>query len=235
MHPALSRNVAASVVNAAAAVSTSLVTVPLILDAVGTAGYGVWTLGLALILYASILETGVGPAIQRFTAYARGSRDTDAIGRLSWTALALYAAGGAVGGLAMLGLAPLLVDAFDLPARLQHDAESMFRILGAALALALLAAGMGNLLQGLERFGMLALSAGAGALAFLAAIIALAHGEGLPGLAIAACIGQGTTFLVRAYAVRGAFHHAPRLVARPQLRALVGFSARLQVTVFSEL
>src|SRR5215213_7232286 len=144
MRPALSRNVAASVVNAAAAVSTSLVTVPLILDAVGTAGYGVWTLGLALILYASILETGVGPAIQRFTAYARGSRDTDA---------------------------------FDLPARLQHDAESMFRILGAALALALLAAGMGNLLQGLERFGMLALSAGAGALAFLAAIIALAHAE----------------------------------------------------------
>jgi O-antigen/teichoic acid export membrane protein len=78
-------------------------------------------------------------------------------------------------------------------------------------------------------------SAGAGALAFLAAIVALAHAEGLPGLAIAACIGQGTTFLVRAFAVRSAFAGAPRLAARAQVRALVGFSARLQVTVFSEL
>ena len=236
MRPALSRNVAASVVNAAAAVSTSLVTVPLILDAVGTAGYGVWTLGLAMILYASILETGVGPAIQRFTAYARGSGDREHISRLSWTALALYTAGGALGGLALVALAPLLVDAFDLPARLHHDAETMFRILGGALALALLAAGMGNLIQGLERFGMLAISAGAGALAFLVAIIALAHAEGLPGLALAACIGQGTTFLVRAAAVRGdAFTGAPALLSRLELRRFVGFSARLQVTVFSEL
>src|SRR3954454_5520278 len=102
MRPALSRNVAASVANAAAVVATSLVTVPLILDAVGTGGYGVWTLGLAMILYASILETGVGPAVQRFTAYARGSGDREHISRLSWTALALYAAGGAIGGLALV-------------------------------------------------------------------------------------------------------------------------------------
>src|ERR1700712_1854923 len=98
MRPALSRNVAASVLNAAAVVSISLVTVPLILDAVGTAGYGVWTLGMALILYASILETGLGPAVQRFTAFARGGEDEAALGRLGWTTLALYAAAGVLLG-----------------------------------------------------------------------------------------------------------------------------------------
>ena len=79
----------------------------------------------------------------------------------------------------------------------------MFRILGGALALALLAAGMGNLLQGFERFGMLAVSAAAGALAFLAGVIALAQGWGLPGIASAACIGQAVSFLVRAAVVGG--------------------------------
>ena len=143
MRPALSRNVAASVLNAAAAVSISLVTVPLILDAVGTAGYGVWTLGLALVLYASILETGFGPAVQRFTAFARGGGDVAALGRLGWTTLALYATGGVVLGGVLALLAPPLVDLFDLPPRLHADAESMFRVLGGALALALLAAGMG--------------------------------------------------------------------------------------------
>src|SRR3954451_4927057 len=105
MRPALSRNVAASVVNAAAVVATSLVSVPLILDAVGTAGYGVWTLGRALILYAWILETGLGPAIQRFTAFARGGGHQAALAQLGWTTVALYVAGGAIAGGALALLA----------------------------------------------------------------------------------------------------------------------------------
>src|SRR3954471_15559677 len=129
MRPALSRNVAASVVNAAAVVATSLVAVPLILDAVGTAGYGVWTLGLALILYASILETGLGPAVQRFTAFARGREDHAALARLALTTLVLYAVLGVVLGLLLVAIAPLLVDLFDLPLRLRTDAAEMFRIL----------------------------------------------------------------------------------------------------------
>jgi PST family polysaccharide transporter/lipopolysaccharide exporter len=110
----------------------------------------------------------------------------------------------------------------------------MFRILGGALALALLAAGAGNLAQGLERFGLLAASSAAGALAFLAAVVALAHAHGLPGLAVASCIGQAVTLLVRAAALAPALAR-PRVMRRGELRALVGFSARLQVTAFSEL
>jgi O-antigen/teichoic acid export membrane protein len=234
MLPALSRNVAASVLNATAAVATSLVAVPLILDAVGTAGYGVWTLGLALILYASILETGLGPAVQRFSAFARGRRDEEELARIAVTTLVAYALLGAGLGLILLAAAPLLVDLFDLPPRLQDDAETMFRILGGALALALLAAGAGNLAQGLERFGTLALSAAAGALAFLAAVVALADEHGLPGLAVAACIGQAVTLLARSVVLVG-LATSPGLMRGRELRRLVSFSARLQVTAFSEL
>jgi O-antigen/teichoic acid export membrane protein len=234
MRPALSRNVAASVLNACAAVATSLLTVPLILDAVGTAGYGVWTLGLALVLYASILETGLGPGVQRFTAFARGRRDEEALSRIAVTTLVAYALLGVVAGLVLFAIAPLLVDLFDLPRRLQHDAEEMFRILGGALALTLLAAGAANVAQGLERFGMLALSTAAGAVAFLAAVVVLAHEHGLPGLAVAVCIGQAVTLIARS-AVLARVAIPPRLMHGPELRRLFGFSARLQVTAFSEL
>ena len=236
MRRALSRNVAASVGNAAAVTATSLVTVPLILDAVGTAGYGVWTLGLALVLWASILETGLGPAIQRFTAHARGAGDERRFGRLLWTTLALYATGGLLFGAILALLAPAIVDLFDLPLRLREDAGDMFRLLGGALALALLAAGAGNLLQGTERFGMLAISAAAGALTFLAGVAVLAGPEGLPGLAIAMIAGQAVTLLVRLGGLRVHIAAArPGLLGRAELRRLVAFSARLQVTVFSEL
>ena len=234
MRPALSRNVAASVVNAAAVVATSLVAVPLILDAVGTAGYGVWTLGLAIILYACILETGLGPAVQRFTAFARGREDDDALARLAFTTSRSTRSPGSSSASCSPRSRRCSSTCSTSRRACAPTAPTMFRILGGALALALLAAGTGNLAQGLERFGLLAASATAGALAFLIAVFALADSYGLPGLAVASCIGQGVTLLVRAAALATAFAR-PRVMQRHELRTLVGFSARLQVTAFSEL
>jgi O-antigen/teichoic acid export membrane protein len=234
--PALSRNVVASVVNAGAAVATSLISVPLILHAVGTAGYGVWTLGLAFILYASILETGLGPSVQRFTAFARGRGDVSELGRLVWTTFALYAAGGVICAATLYLVAPALVGLFDLPAALVADAETMFRLLGPALAVTLLSAGAGALVQGLERFGALALSSALGALTSLAGVVLLAESEGLPGLAYSVMFGQAVTFLVRLWSLRGSGAPArPALLSRGEMRQMVAFSARLQVTVLSEL
>ena len=175
MRPALSRNVAASVVNACAAVATSLLDSPAHprrrrdrrLRRVDP-GAGAGPLRLDS-------RDGAGPGVQRFTAFARGRRDEEALSRIAVTTLVAYALLGVVAGLVLFAIAPLLVDLFDLPRRLQHDAEEMFRILGGALALTLLAAGAANVAQGLERFGMLALSTAAGAVAFLAAVVVLAR------------------------------------------------------------
>jgi O-antigen/teichoic acid export membrane protein len=234
--PSLSRSVLASVVNAVAAIGSSLVAVPLILAAVGTAGYGAWTLGLAVVLYVSILETGLGPAVQRFTAVARGAGDHPAVGRLLWTTLLAYALLGLAGLGALWLAAPGLAGLFDLPAALRGDAEAMFRDLGLALALALLAAGAGNVLQGLERFGVLAATSAAGAVAFLVAVLALADSHGLPGLAVALAVQNGVVLVLRLASLRGVIAaQRPSTVARATLRSMVGFSARLQVTALSEL
>ena len=234
MRASLSRNVAASMVNAGAAIVSALIAIPLIVEAVGTEGYGVWTLGLAVVLYIAILETGLGPAVQRYVAVAVGGGDRMEVGRLLWSTLIAYAVLGLIGLVLLRVAAPWLAALFDLPARLRPDAEVMFGDLGFVLALTLLAAGAGNVLQGLERFGALAATSAAGAMAFLVGVAILAQAEGLPGLTIALGIQSAVVLLGRLTALHDVLRR-PGTIDRATARGVLGFSARLQVTALAEL
>ncbi len=232
----LKLNVVASVANALAVVVSALVAVPLILDAVGTAGYGVWALGLAVVVYASMADAGLGPAVQRFTAVARGADDRAGTAQLLWTTLLAYAAVGVLALLVLHLAAGGLVNLFGLPASLRPVAEEMFRLLGYAVAVALLASGTGHLLSGLERFGALAVSSIAGAIAFVVAIALLASDHGLPGLATALLIQQSVVFILRLWAVRGlGLGHPVRPVGLGRLRDMVRFSLPLQGAAVADL
>jgi O-antigen/teichoic acid export membrane protein len=236
MRGRLKLNVVASVTNALAVVVSALVAVPLILDAVGTVGYGVWALGLAVVVYASMADAGLGPAVQRFTAVARGADDRIGMAQLLWTTLVAYGAVGA-GALLVLRLAAGgLVDLFDIPATLRPDAEEMLRLLGYVVAIALLASGSGHLLSGLERFGALAVSSIAGAVTFVVAIALLAKDHGLPGLATALLFQQSVVFVIRLWAVRGlGLGHPVRPVGLRRLGDMVRFSLPLQAAAVADL
>jgi len=232
----LETNVLASVVNAVAVIGSSLVAVPLILDSVGTAGFGVWSLGLAIVLYASLADAGLGPAIQRFTAVAKGAADRDGIAQQLWTMLLAYAAVGALALLALQLLAGPLVDLFDLPLRLRSDAQEMFRLLGFAVAAGLLAAGTGHIVAGVERFEWLAISSAAGAVAFVTGVALLAGEQGLSGVATALIAQQVLVLAVRLWAIRGvALGRRPALVARAELGRMVRFSLPVQVSALADL
>jgi O-antigen/teichoic acid export membrane protein len=231
----LAPNVAAGVATAASVIATALLSVPLILDHVGLAGYGVWTLALTLVLYVTTAEAGIGPAVQRFVAVAAGAGRMDAVARLLWSSLALYALAGvlAIGG--CVAIAPILVDFLDV--RAAPDATKMFRLIGPVIALALLAAALGNVQQGLERFRGFAVSAIAGSLVYLALVIVLlSAGHGLPGLAYASAGQQTVILLARVVMLRDVIGAArPRVVPRAERREVLGFALRLQMTVLSTL
>jgi O-antigen/teichoic acid export membrane protein len=196
----------------------------------------VWALGLAVVVYASMADAGLGPAVQRFTAVARGADDRAGTAQLLWTTLLAYAAVGAFALFVLRLAAGGLVDLFDLPAALRPDAEEMFRRLGIAVAVALLASGTGHLLAGIERFGALAVSSIAGAAAFVAAIASLAGDRGLPGLATALLIQQSVVLVVRLWALRGlGLGHPVRPVDRGRLADMVRFSLPLQASAAADL
>ena len=228
MRPALSRNVAASVVNAAAVAASSLVAVPLILDAVGTAGYGVWTLGLALILYASILETGLGPAVQRFTAYARGRDDAAELGRLAVSTLSPMQCSALSVGL-VLFLAPRrsrpVRPPGAAPGRSRGDVPHPRRRARARAA----RRGAGNMLQGLERFGTSAAQRRRSARSPSSPGSPRSPGPGPPGRGRRRLHRPGGS---RSLARRSARHRSAAPALTATARRVLGFSARLQVTVF---
>src|SRR3712207_3671773 len=95
MHGRVARNIAVNIGTAGALLGASVISVPLILDDVGLAGYGVWTIALTVTLYLTVADAGVGPAVQRFIAVAHGSRDTAAVLRVLWSTWFLYVLAGA--------------------------------------------------------------------------------------------------------------------------------------------
>lgn len=237
MRSALGRNVVANMLSAVAGLSASIIAVPVILGHIGTDGYGVWVLGLTLILYLSIADAGFGPAIQRWTALARGSGDETAATRLLWTSVAIYSAIAVPAALAFAGLSPTLARLFTDPGPMRADATLMFRLVSVALLLVLLTNAIGNVLQGLERFQAITLSAVVGAIVQLTAILLLlAAGRGLPGLAEALIIQQVVVLATRLVALRDVLGAArPGVLQRAELRQVIGFAGRLQINALAGL
>src|SRR4051794_14722263 len=218
-------------------IATSLISVPFILDRIGLAGYGVWTLGLTLVLYVATAEAGLGPAIQRYVAVAAGAGRRGDVTRLLWSTLALYALAGAVAIAACALLAAPLADLLGVSARLRDDAIAMFRLIGPVIAVALLGSALGNVQQGLERFRSYAVSAMAGSVVYLTLIVVLLDGgRGLPGLALAASGQQAAMLAVRIVALRDVlFTRRPSALPAAERRSILGFALRLQMTVLSTL
>ena len=232
----LAPNVVASVLTAVTLIATALVSVPLILHDAGLAGYGAWTLGQTLLVYITTAEAGIGPAVQRFVAVGRGAGEHDTPARLLWSSLGLYVTAGVLIALVAQPLAGLAADALGLHGALRADAVTLYRLVGVAVALSLMASAFGNVQQGLERFVGYAVSAVSGSVVFLVALIVLlGAGKGLPGIGVAAIIQQGTIMVVRAAGVRDLLLTRPRLASSAERRAVLGFAARLQVTVLSLL
>ena len=79
-----------------AAIFSGLVVTPIVIRSLGKAGYGVWSFIGAVTIYLSLLDFGVGPAIVRFGAEARGRRAPDELNEIASTGLVLYAVIGLV-------------------------------------------------------------------------------------------------------------------------------------------
>ena len=237
MRAALGRNVVANLLATASGIVVALIALPIVLDEVGTAAYGVWTIGLALILFFSVADTGFAPAIQRWTALAHGAGNLPAAARILWSALLLYVVLGLAAMAVLALLAEPLTNLFDFPADLREDAIEMFRLVGVVMLVTMLAAAVGNVLQGLERFVAFGFTTAIAALANLAAIIVLlADGRGIVGLAEAAIVQQLVMLVGRVWVLRDVLLAArPGLVPRAEMGEMAVFSAKLQPSVFAWL
>ncbi len=228
------RNISASVITALIGILAVLIATPLIIDHVGKAAYGVWTVSMAIVIYVGIVEAGMAPAVQRYIAVARGADDDAGAARVFWSTLAFYLGIGLFAALIIELLAAQIASIFSFPYELEQQATELLRIVGLAVPLGMAMAALANLLQGQGRFTSIAVTAALGSVGYLTAVAVLVScGATLAQLGWAVIAQQVVLLVSRALIAAGSLRVRPGFVSGEDAVAIVGLSARLQLSVAS--
>ncbi len=132
-----------------------LVSVPILVDRLGTARFGVLALAWVVIGYASVLDLGLGRALTKVTADRLGAGKPGEIPKLFWTAVAILSLIGiVVGGFVVLLSGPLTESVLDIPKDLIPEAHVTFALLGCTIPFVLLSTAFAGNLDAHQRFDL---------------------------------------------------------------------------------
>jgi O-antigen/teichoic acid export membrane protein len=135
-----------------AAIVSGLVVTPIVLHSIGQEPFGIWAFIGSITIYLSVLDLGLGPAIVRFTADARGRGLPDRTNEVASVALVLYAAIGLVTLVAGAVLSWFVPDLVETPPDLVWEARVSTFLVAISLAARFPLGLFYNLLGGHQRF-----------------------------------------------------------------------------------
>jgi O-antigen/teichoic acid export membrane protein len=214
----------------AAAIVSGLVVTPVVVRSVGKQAFGAWTFIGAVTIYLSVLDFGVGPAIVRFGAEARGRRASEELNEIASSGLVLYGAIGLVTLPAGVALAWLVPWAANLPHRLVWDARVATLLIVCSLALRFPLGLFNNLLVARQRWDLQNLGNFVAAALYATLVAALLPTVG-GGIVLLAGLTLGTTILRLTLPLLWLGRELPglrvrrRFVTRGRIRELTAFSS----------
>ena len=222
------RNVGSNYVLYAASIVSGLVLTPIIIDALGQEGYGVWLFIGSVTIVLRLLDFGISPTVVRFTAFHRGRDAPDEIDALASTSLAVFLVLGALSVAVGLVIAWFLPAMIDLPANLERPAQVAAVIATFTLGMQAPLGLFSNLLKGAQRFDVLNVGGLASIVAYaVLVIVVLTRHNTLPTLATIAFVAALVLLCIPLFYIR---RELPRLkltraaVSRGSLKGLLGFS-----------
>jgi O-antigen/teichoic acid export membrane protein len=213
----------------AASIVSGLVVTPVVVHALGKTGYGAWTFIGAVTIYLSVLDFGVGPAIVRFGAEARGRGAAHDLNEIASTGLAMYAAIGLVTlpiGIVLAWLVPWIA---RLHGHLVWDARLATFLIVLSLALRFPLGLFNNLLVAQQRWDLQNLGNFVSTVLYAALVAALIPHGG--GIVLVAALSFATTLLRLTLPLLWLKRELPELrvrrslVTRARLRELTSFSS----------
>jgi O-antigen/teichoic acid export membrane protein len=213
----------------AAAILSGLVVTPVVVHTLGKAGYGAWSFIGAITIYLSVLDFGIGPAIVRYGAAARGRGSTDELNEIASVGLALYALIGLVTLPIGLVLAWVVPWAAHVPDRLVWDTRVATLLVVLSLALRFPLGLFNNLLVAQQRWDLVNLGNVVGTLLYAGlAVVLLPHGGGIvliAALTLATGLVRLTLPLLWLGRELPGLRVRRRLVTRARLRELTAFGS----------
>ncbi len=130
----------------------AIVTVPAYLSVIGAERFGVYVVALLVVGYFGLSDLGLGTATENAVARI-GPDDVEHRSATVWTALALSAALGIVGGIVLIAVSAILFSTvLSLPTELRTEAQDAIPLLAACVPLLTLWAVSDGSINGRERF-----------------------------------------------------------------------------------
>lgn len=214
----IARNALLNIVGLALPLIVGVATLPIIVDRLGTAEFGILTLAWVFATYLTVFDLGLGRSTTRFVAHSASRGAAEEISEFVWTALRLQAVLGVTGGLIFGACAPLLVEVLNVPSRLVAATEQVFILLAVALPAMLISVTLRGVLEAAQRFDLVNLvRTPVGTMNFVAGLVGALLGLSLPGIVaiiVVAQFAQAIAYFLLASKVRpelrarGRFHRA---------------------------
>ena len=151
----LARNVFWNLLGTGAPLLVAIVAIPILIDGLGTARFGVLTLAWMVVGYFSLFDFGLGRALTKLVAEKLGKCQFDEIPGLVWTAISSMIVLGVLGAAVIAMLSPWLVgSALKIPAELQHETLNSFFLLALSIPIVIGTTGFRGVLEAYQRFGL---------------------------------------------------------------------------------
>lgn len=182
----LVRNVILSFFGTGIPLLVAIVTIPLLIEGMGTARFGVLTLAWMVVGYFSLFDLGLGRALTKLVAERLGAGKKEEVPGIVWTGMSLMAALGILGAITIGSLSPWLVNrVLEIPAELKPETLSAFYLLAISIPVVISATGLRGILEAHQRFGAVnAIRLPLGMLTFLGPLAVLPFSNSLADMVL---------------------------------------------------
>ena len=151
----LASNVVWNLLGTGVPLLVAIIAIPLLIQGLGTARFGVLALAWMVIGYFSLFDLGFGRALTKLVAEKLGKGQDSEIPSLIWTAMSLMAVLGVLGAVIVAAISPWLVSGvLNIPSELQSETLTAFYLLAASIPIVIGSTGLRGILEAHQRFGL---------------------------------------------------------------------------------
>lgn len=230
----LARNVLWNLLGTGAPLLVAIIAIPLLIEGLGTARFGVLTLAWMVVGYFSLFDLGLGRALTKLIAEKLGKGQHDEVPSLIWMAMSLMAVLGVLGTVIVALLSPWLVGSvLKIPIDLQPETLTAFYLLAISIPIVISTTGLRGILEAHQRFGLVnAVRIPLGMFTFLGPVVVLPFSNSLVPVVAALVLAR----LVSWCAYAGLCLHIEPALRRPismhraMVRPLITFGSWMTVT-----
>jgi len=230
----LARNVFLNLLGTGAPLLVALVAIPILVEGLGTARFGILTLAWMVVGYFSLFDLGLGRALTKLVAEKLGKGQDNEISPLIWTAMLMMSVLGVLGTVVVAALSPWLVGGvLKIQKELQPETLTSFYLLAVSIPIVIGTTGLRGILEAHQRFGLVnAVRIPLGIFTFLGPVVVLPFSTSLVPVVAVLVIARLVSWC--AYAalclyVEPALRHSASM-HRAMVRPLINFGGWMTVT-----